>query len=289
MRRQISIIVAAHCFALLLASTTQAAFHLWQVKEIFSNHDGTVQFIELFDSFSSEQFVGGKVLRATSDGVIKNFTIPSNLVVPTGQSSANKHMLIATPGFSALTGGVTPDFTLPDPIANGAFFNPNAASITITFVASGDAPVFSGTALPKDGVNSLTDANASGVPGNATNIGQTLNSPTNFAGAAGSVNVPPPPTTTGDYNGDLHVDAADYTVWRDTVGAAVLAGSGADGDGDGTIDDGDYEFWKTRFGNAVPPGAASATAAIVVPEPTIASLAMGGIVALALVAIRERE
>ena len=78
------------------ANSASAAFHLWQVKEIFSNHDGTVQFIELFDSFANEQFVSGQVLRANSDGVIKNFTIPSNLVVPVGQTSAGKRMLIAT-------------------------------------------------------------------------------------------------------------------------------------------------------------------------------------------------
>lgn len=65
----------------------------------------------------------------------------------------------------------------------------------------------------------------------------------------------------GDYNGDGLVDAADYTVWRDTFGQTVTALSGADGDGDGEIGQGDYDLWASRFGDA--PGVATA-----VPEPS---------------------
>jgi hypothetical protein len=50
----------------------------------------------------------------------------------------------------------------------------------------------------------------------------------------------------GDYNGNGHVDAADYTVWRNTLGStSALA---ADGDGSGTVDEADYALWKTNFG-----------------------------------------
>ena len=52
-----------------------------------------------------------------------------------------------------------------------------------------------------------------------------------------------PPAPTGDYNGDHVVDAADYTVWRDTLGQTVAKGSGADGNADGTINSSDYSFW----------------------------------------------
>ena len=53
----------------------------------------------------------------------------------------------------------------------------------------------------------------------------------------------------GDYNNNGIVDAADYTVWRDTLGQEVInPGDGADGDQSGTIDAGDYDFWKARFG-----------------------------------------
>jgi hypothetical protein len=70
---------------------------------------------------------------------------------------------------------------------------------------------------------------------------------------------------TGDYNENGTVDAADYVLWRDTLGQSVTSGSGADGDESETIDAGDHDFWKARFGNSVPSAAASLNA---VPEPT---------------------
>ena len=52
----------------------------------------------------------------------------------------------------------------------------------------------------------------------------------------------------GDYNNDGFVNAADYTVWRNTTNQEVLnPGDGADGDESGFIDNGDYTYWKERF------------------------------------------
>jgi hypothetical protein len=62
----------------------------------------------------------------------------------------------------------------------------------------------------------------------------------------------------GDYNRNAIVDAADYVLWRKTLGASGLpAYSGADGDGDSTIDPGDYTVWRANFGDTAPPGAGS--------------------------------
>ena len=66
----------------------------------------------------------------------------------------------------------------------------------------------------------------------------------------------------GDYNNDGLVNAADYTVWRDTEGDTITAGTGADGDFSGTIDAGDYTLWASRYGDA--PGVA-----VAVPEPSV--------------------
>jgi parallel beta-helix repeat protein len=56
----------------------------------------------------------------------------------------------------------------------------------------------------------------------------------------------------GDYNQNGIVDAADYTVWRNTLGQMGLTlFSGADGGGDGTIDDDDYSVWKSHFGETL--------------------------------------
>src|SRR4051812_46165371 len=138
-----------------------AAFHLWNVKEVFSNADGSVQFVEMFDNFPGETSVGGFKLRSNSDGVIKEFTFPSSLV-----NSTPGHMLIATSGFGSLTGGVTPTFTFnqSSTALTLPFFNPNATSIIFTFTGSNDTMTVTGAALPKDGIHSLTDANANSFP-----------------------------------------------------------------------------------------------------------------------------
>lgn len=79
---------------------------------------------------------------------------------------------------------------------------------------------------------------------------------------------PTPPPTTGDYNQNGVIDAADYVVWRNTLNQTVSpAGSGADGDSSGTIDIGDYSYWRARFGNTVSPGLGAAN----VPEPSAIS------------------
>ena len=68
----------------------------------------------------------------------------------------------------------------------------------------------------------------------------------------------------GDYNHNGVVDAADYVLWRDTLGQTVTAGSGADGSADGTVNQADYDFWRAHFGNTSGSGSlASAN----VPEP----------------------
>ena len=39
-----------------------------------------------------------------------------------------------------------------------------------------------------------------------------------------NLTIPQPQILPGDYNADGHVDAADYTIWRDTLGQSVTAG-----------------------------------------------------------------
>jgi hypothetical protein len=73
---------------------------------------------------------------------------------------------------------------------------------------------------------------------------------------------------TGDYNANGMVDAADYVLWRGTLGQNVASGTGADGNKNGVIDDEDYNFWRLHFGEST----SSALAAVVpanaaIPEP----------------------
>jgi autotransporter-associated beta strand protein len=81
----------------------------------------------------------------------------------------------------------------------------------------------------------------------------------------------------GDYNSNGVVDAADYTVWRDTLGDQVTPGTGADGTGpggspDGVVDQLDYQLWVDHFGEAAPDGGSNAIVGTV-PEPSAISLA----------------
>jgi arylsulfatase A-like enzyme len=57
----------------------------------------------------------------------------------------------------------------------------------------------------------------------------------------------------GDYNHDHQVNAADYSVWRDSLGQTG-PGLAADGNGDGTVNQADYDLWNGSF-NATSGGA----------------------------------
>jgi hypothetical protein len=76
--------------------------------------------------------------------------------------------------------------------------------------------------------------------------------------------VPDPQILPGDYNDDDSVDAADYVVWRKTLGQNVSQGTAADGDGNGTIGPADYNVWRANFG-VTRSGAGSSDTAV--PEP----------------------
>jgi GH35 family endo-1,4-beta-xylanase len=88
----------------------------------------------------------------------------------------------------------------------------------------------------------------------------------------------------GDFNGDGLVDAADYTVWRDTLGSTD--DFRADGNGDRVIDENDFAIWKSKFGTNYL--SRSGQAALSVPEPASAALFVLAAVALTAVPIRSR-
>jgi PEP-CTERM motif len=258
MRRQVFGGMLAVAAIAVYALPARAAFHLWSISEIYSNSDGSVQFIELFSSSPFQTNTSSPFAHIDSTATGHVFTFSSDLSVDT----TNKHMLLATAGFGSLAGGVTPDFTIPS-----HFFNP--AGDTITFANTLFPPATFG-ATPTDGVHSFS------FPGGST----IVNSPTNLAGAPGSVNLPPPVTPTGDYNGNGIVDAADYVLWRKTFGQLVSNGTAADGSGNGTIDNADYTFWASKFGNVLAGSAAGATDAGAVPEPATLALIAAGILVL---------
>src|SRR5262245_20918574 len=87
----------------------QAAFHLWDITEIYSNSSGTLQFIEFFTSSGSQEFVGGQqiTIHNIGDTIQHSFTIPSHLP----SDSTNKRFLLGTSGIAG-AGGPTPDYII---------------------------------------------------------------------------------------------------------------------------------------------------------------------------------
>jgi beta-glucanase (GH16 family) len=82
----------------------------------------------------------------------------------------------------------------------------------------------------------------------------------------------------GDYNGDHVVDAADYTVWQDSLGQSGI-GLAADGSGNGTVDMADYTMWQSHYGATSGGSGAGSTTAV--PEPSsflLAAMAATGLV-----------
>jgi endonuclease/exonuclease/phosphatase family metal-dependent hydrolase len=93
----------------------------------------------------------------------------------------------------------------------------------------------------------------------------------------------------GDYNGNGIVDAADYTVWRDTLGSmSDLRANGDDTDTSaGVVDAADYDYWKVHFGETSPgAGSRGGGATARVPEPVSQTLVLIGVLMMLLAAPR---
>jgi hypothetical protein len=148
--------------AVLLIPQAGASFHTFQIDELYSSPDGSVQFVELHESqgFGGQDQLSGHALTSTQGATTRVYTFASNL--PNG-NTANRFVLIATPGFAALS-GVTPDYTVPAP-----FLFPGGGTLDYAGVDQVTYP-----ALPADGRNSV---DRTGSVAAAT--------PTNFAGQVG--------------------------------------------------------------------------------------------------------
>jgi len=158
----------------LCALTTRGAFagaHTWKVNEVFSNADGTIQFVELRESGggAGETGVGGHQVTSST----KTYTIPSSVLAPT----SFKSLLFATAAFAALPGAPAPDFVFP--AASVPFFSTAGGADTFRYVAFDSWAVPAGS-IPLDGYMSF---NRSGVA--------APNTPTNYAGATATIDLRP--------------------------------------------------------------------------------------------------
>jgi serralysin len=142
------------------------SFHLYTINELYSNADGSVQFIEMaVGPFDGQSFWQGQTISVTQGSTSHSYTFPSDLP---SDATANTTVLIATQGFANL-GIVAPDFVVP----SGFLFTSGG---TVNY-AGVDSVSYS--SLPTDGTHSV-DRN--GIA--------EVNSPTDFAGVTGTVTVP---------------------------------------------------------------------------------------------------
>ena len=156
-----------YCAAMMLLAATPAAlasFHLFRIEQLYSNADGSVQFVVMHEvsGANGENLWDGIKLTSTSAGTTRTFTFPTDLP---SSNTANRRVLIATQGFAAL-GLVTPNYVVP----NG-FLATQSGTLNYAGV---DQVTYS--SLPTDGINAI---NRSGT--------MIQNVATNFAGQSASV------------------------------------------------------------------------------------------------------
>jgi hypothetical protein len=226
----------------------------WNFTEFFSNADGSVQFIELTctNSNNEQDLAGGEIRTTTNEHV---FVIPTALP---SSDTANRSILLATENFELLPGAVLPDYSIY-PGLPAHFFDPNGDGVIFYHSTHGIMDERGFFAIPTDGVHSL-DLKAGGV---------RVNSPTNFAGQVGSVDLT---HLTGDYNSNSAVDAADFVLWRNTLNSTTLLA--ADGSGNLIVGAEDFGVWRTNFGRALAGAGSAASVGLTVPEPSAGSFAI---------------
>src|SRR5271165_3380595 len=161
------------CSMALVATGAMAEYHTFQIDQLFSSADGSVQFVVLHEiaGLNGENLLGGHTFTSSQGGTMQTYTFNKDL--PGGTTgyygmpspTAFAHVLIATQGFVQL-GLVAPDYVVPNgflPLTNGTI---NYAGVDQVSYA----------ALPTDGVSAI---NRSGMT--------VPNQATNFAGQSASV------------------------------------------------------------------------------------------------------
>ena len=157
----------ARCLAtttlLIFSAVAFGAFHLFTIEQVYSNADGTVQFVVLTTSSNGEHMWSTGAFLSSTDtgGATRNVSFTTDL---SSSNTAGRRVLIATQGFADL-GILAPDYIIPNHFISTGPGSVTYASSTVNY-----------TALPGDGINALY-------------VGGTIapNLATNFAGLSASV------------------------------------------------------------------------------------------------------
>jgi serralysin len=171
--------ITAAFSALLLSSSSLAlaSAHLWEIQEVYTNADGSVQFVEFFTTASGEFFLTGGVLEFAIDGIpVDAFSFPNDL---SGDTTADRTFLVATANFEAIH-GVKPDYIMPPNFLSASLsgslnFGPGPDRVLL-----GELPtngIASLNALPFDESPEAFRLNAFATPRNFNGVQVTIPEP----------------------------------------------------------------------------------------------------------------
>ena len=218
---------------LLASPSAFGGAHTWDVNEVYTNADGTIQFVELREANGTdlETGVNGQPMRSLNFPA-HTLTLLHAISSPTG----NKFLLGGTAAFAAMPGSPDLDFTIP----NG-FLRLGTAADSVAYGPPYDTLAVPSGAIPLDGIRSFNDG---GVIAD--------NTPTNYAGDEGFVDASPPPQPPGVPDGTggsqpmlvtpLALDGSSLSISWDT--------SVCTGDSQHSILYGDGSMFPTAPGNA---------------------------------------
>ena len=216
---------------LVLASPcVQSGAHTWVINELFSNADGTVQFVELFELNGAPDELGVNGLALKS---VFHSTHTITLLHPIEAPTTNKYLLGGTAAFAALPGSPDLDFTIPD-----RFLNRTGADSIVYGPVPYDTFSYGAGQLPLNGINARRRGGTTGP-----------NTPTNYAGVEGFVDASPSPPGVPDGTGGsnpmlvtpLALDGSSLQISWDT--------SICTGDNQHDILHGDGSMFPTAPGN----------------------------------------
>ncbi|MCB9838118.1 MAG: hypothetical protein H6813_02165 [Phycisphaeraceae bacterium] len=224
LRRSIPVVIAS-AGAVFAGGSALAGSHLWDITEVFTNADGSIQFIEMTEQNGAESEIGLLHKAIMSEGTGNSFVFPDVLVPPT----SFKHLLLATQAFADLPGAPTPDYIIPE-----NFFAVGGDTLRYHVY---DTWVIGAGAIPTDCTHSL----------NRYGVAVAVNSPTNYDGDSAAVDAWS--GSIADLNADRVVDTADLGALLTSFGTAGPVG---DLNSDNMVDTADLGILLAEFGTGCP-------------------------------------
>jgi len=237
-----------------IAPASRAANHAIDINEVFSNADGTVQYVELIARANNQTNLPPTRIDAqNADGTVTTLVFDFTAQFP--DLNAGETILIASPGFEGAV-GFAPDFVMPAngliPTTNGRviyFRHSNNTELdAVAYGAfTGNNGVFGAPAptLPTDGCTSLTRV-VNGQNNANDFVNNQFGTPMRNDGTTVTLECPPPGCP-GDVSGDGATNTTDLNIVLTDFGCTG-AGCAGDVNDDGVTDSTDLNIVLTDIG-----------------------------------------